>query len=359
LSTLESLGWNPTWASRFESHARSGLLPGRVCVEHKHRYHYCSERGDGAAPVSGRLRHEARGRADFPAVGDWVALQHTPDGRGTVIQAVLPRTNKFSRKLPGTEAEEQVVAANLDTAFLVTSLNRDFNPRRIERYLAAAAGLGVRSVVVLTKSDLCDDPESAADQVRSLAPGVPVHAVSARTGDGLDALRPYLEIGQTVAMLGMSGVGKSTLLNRLIGEDYQAVQAIRAYDDRGRHTTTHREMIALPQGGLLIDNPGMRELQLWDEGGADLDGTFADIAELAARCRFADCTHRHEPHCAVRQALEDGVLDGRRLESYRKLEREVAYLESRTDGHEARERKERERRIHRVMNKIQRGRQRR
>jgi ribosome biogenesis GTPase / thiamine phosphate phosphatase len=357
LLSLESLGWNPTWARRFAPHARPGVFPARVCVEHRNLYDFYTAHGEGTAAVSGRLRHEAQGRADFPAVGDWVAVQQTADGTGAVIQAVLPRSNKFSRKQAGREVDEQIVAANLDTVFLITSLNRDLNPRRLERYLAAATTLDVEPVIVLTKSDLCDDVDGLAEPIRALARDIPVHAVSARTGNGLDALAPYLGTGRTVAMLGSSGVGKSTLLNRLLGSDCASVQAIRAGDDRGRHTTTWREMLPLPQGGLLIDNPGMRELQLWGDG-VELDGTFADIADLAAGCRYADCSHHHEPRCAVRQAIDDGALDAERLESYRKLEREEAYVETQHDSHAARERKERDRRIHRIMNKEMRRRHR-
>jgi ribosome biogenesis GTPase len=354
--TLEFLGWNATWAARFEPYAQDGCFPGRICVEHKELYQYYSERGEGPAEVSGRLRHQARGRGDFPAVGDWVALRQPVEGELAVIHAVLERHNKFSRKAPGSEGDEQIIAANLDTLFLVTSLNRDLNPRRIERYLAAAATVPL--VVLLNKSDLADNPAETAAQLSAQMPGVPIHAISARTGEGLEAVTPYLGTGRTVAMAGSSGVGKSTLLNRLLGETRQAVQEVRAGDDRGRHTTTHREMLPLPQGGLLIDNPGMRELQLWDED-ADLDQTFADITALAARCRFADCSHQHEPGCAVRQAVEDNTLDPARLESYFKLERELAYEERRQNPEAERKLKEEWKRVHRIMNKQQRGRDRR
>jgi ribosome biogenesis GTPase len=267
-----------------------------------------------------------------------------------VIHAVLPRLNKFSRKAAGKETDEQILAANLDTLFLVTSLNRDLNPRRLERYLAAVSAPHLQAVVVLNKSDLCDRPEEAVEQIQSLIRDVPILPVSARMGDGLEALLPYLGPGRTAAMVGSSGVGKSTLLNRLLGDELQGVREIRADDDRGRHTTTHRQMIRLPQGGLLIDNPGIRELQIWDED-ANLDGAFADIAALAKKCFFADCRHQHEPRCAVKQAIADGVLDEGRFANYQKLQRELAYLESRQDARVERERKDQVKRIHRVYNK--------
>jgi ribosome biogenesis GTPase len=355
LITLDSLGWNPTWEGNFRPYALSEFFPGRICVEHKELYHFYAERGEGRASVSGRLRHEASGRADFPAVGDWVVLRQAAEHEQAVINAVLPRLNKFSRKAAGKETDEQIVAANLDTLFLVTSLNRDLNPRRLERYLAAVSAPNLQLVLVLNKCDLCDRPGDAVEQIQPLVPDVPILPVSARTGEGLETLLAYLGPGRTVAMVGSSGVGKSTLLNRLLGDEWQRVQEIRADDDRGRHTTTHREMIRLPQGGLLIDNPGMRELQLWDED-ANLDGAFTDIAALAEQCFFADCRHQQEPRCAVKQAVADGVLDANRLANYEKLHRELAYLESRHDARLERERKDEVRRIHRIYNKAQRRR---
>jgi ribosome biogenesis GTPase len=353
LFTLESLGWNAAWAARFAPHAAAGCFPGRICVEHKELYRTYSERGEGVAEVSGRLRHEARGRADFPAVGDWVALSQPVAGQLALVHAVLERTNKFSRKAPGRGMEEQIIAANLDTLFLVTSLNRDLNERRIERYLAATGAVPL--VLLLNKSDMVDDPGAALAQLRARMPAVPMHALSALTGEGLDALAPYLGAGRTVAMAGSSGVGKSTLLNCLLGETRQSVQETRASDDRGRHTTSHREMIPLPQGGLLIDNPGMRELQPWDEE-ADLNTPFADIALLAERCRYANCSHQHEPGCAVRNGVAHGTLAGERLESYFKLERELAYQERREDPQAERQLKEKWKKIHRQYNKEQRRR---
>lgn len=353
--TLAALGWDATWAERFAPYREAGCFPGRICAEHKELYRFYAEGSEGSAEVTGRLRHTARGRADFPAVGDWVALTRPLNDQLAVVHAVLERTNKFSRKAPGRELDEQMIAANLDTLFLVTSLNRDLNLRRIERYLAAATSVPV--VLLLNKSDLCLGPASEMERLRAQLPDVAMHAVSARTGDGLDALASYFGTGRTIAMAGSSGVGKSTLLNRLLGESRQPVQEIRADDDRGRHTTTHREMIALPQGGLLIDNPGMRELEVWEEN-ADLDGTFSDIAVLAEHCRYTNCGHQHEPGCAIKQAVENGTLDPGRLESYFKLQRELAYQERRHDPQAERELKEKWKKMFRVYNKEKRRRER-
>jgi ribosome biogenesis GTPase len=350
LEALKRWGWNDDWAGRFTNHAEAGCVPGRVSVEHRGLYHYNGPHGEGVAAVSGRLRHLAVGRADFPAVGDWVALRFSADAGPAVIEAVLERTNKLSRKSAGESGEEQLLAANLDVLFLVTSLNLDLNPSRLERFLAAAALPACQPVLLLTKSDLCDAPAAAALDLRARLGDVPIHAVSALTGDGLDALAPYLNDRRTAAMLGSSGVGKSTLLNRLLGLDRQEVRPVRADDDRGRHTTTRRELVALPSGGLLIDSPGIRELQLWAEG-ADVGAAFDDVARLAEGCPFSDCSHVHEPRCAVLRALAEGRLDQARYDSFLKLRRELAYEEARTDGRAARERKEQERRIHRIYQK--------
>jgi ribosome biogenesis GTPase / thiamine phosphate phosphatase len=354
---LDSLGWSASWAEVYAAHAPPDCRPGRVAVEHRGLYEVLTEGGEVSAPVSGRLRHEARGRADFPAVGDWVALRRDSGDSLAVIHAVLPRVNKFSRGQPGREYDEQVIAANLDTLFLVTSLNRDLNARRLERYLAAAAVPSLEPVIVLTKLDLCDRPDELIEPIRRELWPVPVIAVSGRTGEGLDDLRPFLGPGRTSALVGMSGVGKSTLVNRLLGAEVLATNDVRSWDDRGRHTTTRRELFRLSQGGLLIDNPGMRELRLWDET-ADAEAPFADLADLAARCRFGDCQHQTEPGCAIRQALADGTLSPERLESYQKLQREAEYLASREDPRIERERKAKVKAIFKAHYKVWRKRNR-
>lgn len=348
--TLEALGWDADWAARFAPLAEAGWVPGRIAAEHRGRYHYLTAGSEGTAEICGKLRYAAGGRGDFPAVGDWVALQ---PGAGSlaIVQAIVPRRNRLARRAAGREVEEQIIAANLDTLFAVTSCNRDLNPRRIERYLAAACASDIRAVLLLNKSDLCADPEALADSVRAVIPGLEVQTLSATTGAGVATLEPYLGPGRTVAMLGSSGVGKSTLLNRLLGQDWQRVQDIRDDDDRGRHTTTHREMLFLPSGGLLIDNPGIRELGVWDEE-SNLDSAFTDVAELASSCYYPDCTHQHEPRCAVRQAVDEGRLDPGRLENYAKLQRELAYIERKQDPESERARRERERRFFRSFYKL-------
>ncbi|WP_394297980.1 ribosome small subunit-dependent GTPase A [Gordoniibacillus kamchatkensis] len=327
---LRQWGWNPEWNERFEPWRRQGCTPGRVALEHKHLYTVYTEHGELLAEVAGKLRYEAAGRAEYPAVGDWVALSVRPEEGRATIRGILPRFSKFSRKVAGSVTEEQIVATNMNTVFIVTSLNQDFNVRRVERYLVLAWESGANPVVLLSKADLSDRIEEAVSAVESVAVGVPIHVISSLENKGLDALAPYVGEGQTVALLGSSGVGKSTLINRLAGADVQATGDIRLDDGRGKHTTTHRELIALPGGGLLIDTPGMRELQLWDADDG-LGASFQDVEQFAAQCRFPDCRHDREPGCAVRTALSDGSLDRARYQSYVKLQKELAYFARKED----------------------------
>ena len=315
--TLEQLGWNDRFAAAFAEHAASGRVPGRVVLEHTHIYRVAIDGEELLARVSGRLRHHAAARADFPAVGDWVAVARVEDGDAR-IHAVLPRFSRFSRRAAGDVTEEQIVAANIDVVFLVGGLDHDFNPRRIERYLVVAWESGATPVIVLNKADLVDDPQRFVEDVRASAPGVDVYAVAAHRAETLEPLRAHLGPGRTGALLGMSGVGKSTIVNRLIGQELLKTRDVRITDSRGRHTTTARQLVVLGDGGGLIDTPGMRELQLWDTG-QSLEGAFADIEALAVHCRFRDCRHAEEPGCAVRAAVDAGDLPGARYESYAKL----------------------------------------
>ncbi|MPZ70128.1 MAG: ribosome small subunit-dependent GTPase A [Actinobacteria bacterium] len=349
---LVALGWNTTLDEAFTEHRDQGYEPARVTVQHRGSYNLISEKGEMTASTSGSLLHHARGGGDLPAVGDWVAVSGEPGNSG-VIHAVMPRRSCFSRKVAGDVVQEQVLAANVDVVFLVSSLNEDFNVRRLERYLTTAYASGARPVIVLTKSDIAEDAAECIAEAEAIAVGVPVHAVSNVTNEGIEDVRAHLEVGTTAVLLGSSGVGKSTLVNSLAGDDRQLVNDIRA-DGRGRHTTTYRELILLPDGGVIIDTPGIRELQLWDveEG---LEQTFEDIAELAQGCRFGDCSHDSEPGCAVKTALEDGSLAADRFESFQKLQRELAYLERKQDKKAAAEEAKKWRAVSRARNKINRS----
>jgi ribosome biogenesis GTPase len=346
---LELYGWNDGFAAPFAEHSRAGRVPGRIVLEHTHIYRVATEAGELLARVSGRLRHRAQARGDFPAVGDWVALEPVDTGEAR-IHAVLPRFSRFSRRAAGDATEEQIVAANIDTVFLIGGLDGDFNPRRIERYLVVAWESGAMPVVVLNKADLVPDPARHVAEVEAVAPGVSVHAVSARVPESLEVLRRYLGIGRTAALLGSSGVGKSTIVNRLVGFDLLRTQDVRITDSRGRHTSTARQMVLLEAGGVLIDTPGMRELQLWDSGDA-LGDAFADIDELAASCRFRDCRHSNEPGCAVRAAVADGTLATIRFDSYQKLAAERDHQAKQLDARAMLEEKRRAKVMGRALNK--------
>ena len=341
---LEYLGWNDYFASNFEllhqefpskffppeKTYRATMTVARVAVEHRNRYILYSEFGELSACITGKFRHQTRQPEDFPAVGDWVVISLRESEKSATIHSILPRRSKFSRQSIGAMTEEQIVAANVDTVFLVSGLDGDFNPRRIERYLIWAWESGANPVILLNKADLCKNIEDCFNQVENIALGVPIITLSAANSQGLDALQPYLQQGKTVALLGSSGVGKSTITNQLKGEMVQAVKAVRQGDDRGRHTTTHRELILLPNGSLIIDTPGMREIQIWARENS-LQSTFEDIETLAQKCRFRNCQHGQEPGCAIQEALQSGNLDYSRFLSYQKLQKELNYLSQKQD----------------------------
>ena len=322
---LESLGWDASFADAFQPFQNDGLAPARVAVEHRSEYVVYSQHGELRAELAGRLRHAD----EQPAVGDWLAIAARPEGRAT-IHAVLSRRTAFVRKVAWAETKPQVIAANVDVVFVVCGLDANYNVRRIERYLTLAWESGAQPAVLLTKADLCDDVESRVCEVESVAFGVPVQAVSAPHGDGVETVRSYVPHGRTAALLGSSGVGKSTLVNALVGDELLATREVRE-DGRGRHMTTQRQLVALPGGGLVLDTPGMRELQLWDaESG--LETAFEDVESLAAQCRFSDCAHSREPGCAVRAALANGTLYYERFQSWRKLQRELERLARKQDA---------------------------
>ena len=349
--TLESLGWNTFFEEAFAPFRQEGFVPARVAVQHRSHYVLYSPLGELRGEVTGKMQYMASGLQDFPAVGDWVVIHARPEEQAASIHELLPRQSRFSRQIPGPRPGEQVLAANVDIVFLVSGLDGDFNLRRIERYLIMASESGAQPVLVLNKLDLCDDPKEKERQIRSITAKTPLYMMSAINEEGLEIFRSSLKEGRTGALLGSSGVGKSTIINRLLGEERMETREVRETDSRGRHTTVRRELLLLPGGGLLIDTPGLRELQLWG-GEEGVEEVFGDIKAIASQCRFRDCTHTSEPGCAIRRALEEGELDEDRYRSYQKLQREIAYQKRKTDGGEQRKEKERVKRISRLIKQI-------
>jgi ribosome biogenesis GTPase len=348
---LETYGWDGFFAEAFEPYAAEGFEAGRVFLQHNRALLLYTAAGELQAETTGRLRFHARGAEDLPAVGDWVAFRRVAGEGKAKIHEILPRRSKFSRRAAGSETLEQIVAANVDTVFLVTGLDDDYNPRRIERYLIMAWESGAEPVVVLNKADLIEEVEGRRLEIERVAPGVPVLALSAKRGVGVEQLLTYMGRGRTVALMGSSGTGKSTITNRLLGAEVQRTQEVRLADARGRHTTTHRELFVLPGGGLVLDTPGMRELQLLvSEKG--LRETFEEIEGVAARCRFTNCGHEGEPGCAVRAALDAGELDAGRYQNYRKMQDEMRHAATFVDQRKAQDEKARVKRTHRDLKKV-------
>jgi ribosome biogenesis GTPase / thiamine phosphate phosphatase len=336
---LAELGWDEAFARHFAEHAaRPDLQPARVAIEFNHNYRVYVDDGELDATAAGRLKHRAGSRAELPAVGDWVAVRKQAGHDRGAIVAILPRRSWFSRKMAGHVTDEQVVAANVDVIFIVMGLDADFSLRRLERYLLLVRESGATPVIVLTKPDLARDVPAQVAEVSAMAGEIPVHVVSPKHGEGIGHVAAYLTTGRTGALLGSSGVGKSTIINRLVGEDVRKTREVRESDSRGRHTTSHRELVKLPTGGLVIDTPGMRELQLWDVNEAVRE-TFDDIEALGVFCHFTDCRHRDEPRCAVKAAVEEGRLAPDRLASYLKLQDELSELARQQDERALLERK--------------------
>jgi ribosome biogenesis GTPase / thiamine phosphate phosphatase len=344
---LEQLGWNSYFEAEWNAKEHGMGRPARVLAQHRELWQVAGEFGVGQAGVLGKLRLAAEAGGDWPAVGDWVCLEGEGSGEAA-IREVLPRWSRIARKSAGKKSKLQVLAANCDSVFLMMGLDGDFNLRRLERYLALAWKSRARPVVVLNKRDICAEPDVRVRQVEQSAPGVTICTICATSGIGLDALRPYIRTGQTVALLGSSGVGKSTLVNHFLGEEHQAVQGVRECDSRGRHTTTARQLFFLSTGAMMIDTPGLRELHLWDaqEG---LQQVFSDVAERAKNCRFRNCSHSGEPGCAVQDAVDRGKMDESRLVNHRKLQREQAFLSRKMDADAQQKERQRIRKLSRAV----------
>lgn len=330
LNDLKTFGWNDYFEALFSEYREQGYHPARVSVEHRNKYELYSEFGELTAEKAGKLFYQAEDSDILPAVGDWVVIKPLENEAKASIHGVLPRKSKFSRKKAGTTTEEQIVAANVDTVFIMSSLNQDLNLRRMERYLALAWDNDVKPVIILSKADLIENIYESLALVQDRFAGVDVHVISSVKKAGIEELQPYFDGNKTAAVIGSSGVGKSTLINSILDWKKMDVSDISLYKDKGRHTTTHRELTLVPGGGLIIDTPGMREIQMW-EGGEGLSELFEDIEKLVLECRFSDCKHESEPGCAVLAAIEKGELDPARFKSYKKLLNEVKYFERKQD----------------------------
>lgn len=322
---LYQLGWNSYFEEQYKKRKDKSFFPARVIAEFKNLYRIEWEKGVSEAQVSGKMMHESVSRIDYPAVGDWVIIEIPIHSDRGIIHEILPRKSQFIRKMAGSQKDIQIVASNIDFVFIVNALDHDFNLRRIERYLTLTWESGAMPVIILNKADKCSCVKDQIEKTEMIAIGAPVHAISCYSGFGFEELDQYNQMGATIALLGSSGVGKSSIINRLLGCSEQEINSVRKGDDHGQHTTTSRELFHLQKGGLLIDTPGMRELQLYGSENA-LQGCFEDIENIAKFCKFSNCQHNSEPGCAVREGIENGTIDTSRLESYRKLQKELRFI---------------------------------
>lgn len=330
MKDLSIYGWNDYFEAYFSEYSSDGFSPARIAVEHRNYYELYCEFDGLTAEKSGKLFYNAKNPDELPSVGDWVVIRRIENEKKAVIIAVLPRKTKFSRNKAGNVTEEQVIAANVDVVFVMSSLNQELNFRRIDRYVTLTWENDIKPVIVLSKADLCDDMYEKLVEAENYFNGTEVHVVSAVKGAGVDQLFNYFEGNKTVAVLGSSGVGKSTLINVLLDRNKMKVKDLSLYKDKGRHTTTHRELVLVPGGGLILDTPGMREIQLW-EGGEGLSELFEDIEKIVLNCRFTDCKHESEPGCAVKEAIKNGEISPARFKSYKKLLNEISYFERKQD----------------------------
>jgi ribosome biogenesis GTPase len=350
--TIDRLGWSPFFRDSFELFKRDGAYPARISRAYYNSFTIAGENGEENAVLTGKLRAECEANGDYPVTGDWAALTREQNTHAALVHGILPRRTKLSRKSPGKGFAEQVICANMDTVIIIGAFDLEWNPRRVERYLTLAWNSGAEPLVVLNKRDVRGDWEALLAETECAATGVNVLAVSASTGDGMDALERVIAPGKTAVFIGSSGVGKSTLLNRLSGGAAMVTGAVHTKTSQGRHTTSTRELTVLPNGGIVIDTPGLREIELWADESA-LGNSFADIVEIARGCRFSDCSHTSEPGCAVMAALEDGTFKRGHYENYIKQRREIRYLERLSDANLMREDKEKWKKIGKLQREIE------
>jgi ribosome biogenesis GTPase len=350
---LKKIGWDSFFENAFRPFQGKGFDAGRVAVEHRDYYLVFTKRGEYNAETAGKLHYTSESRADLPKVGDWVVLSFYDDSETAIIHNVLPRKTKFSRKVTGEVTREQIIASNIDTIFVVQALDDTYNIRRLERYLVMAYEGDSMPAVILNKADLCEDLETCVAEVESVAQGIPVLCTSATTGDGLESLCDYAKEGKTLAFIGSSGVGKTTLINNLLGKDVLKTAAVRDKDSKGRHTTARREMLILPKGGVVIDTPGMRELQLWQtEDDATIMDSYADFTELSAACFFSDCSHLHEKGCAIIEAVSEGNISQERYDGFVKLQKELLQLQEKKIKQLYLEKKKKEKQMGKMMKQL-------